>query len=98
MGMKRSRRKFTKAFKVKVAIEAIRERATVSELCKQFELHPNQISQWKREFLDNAENAFDSGKDESKKEHQQIDSLYRKIGELEVENDFLKKSLWKTER
>lgn len=58
--MKKSRRKFTDAFKAKVAIEALKERETLSELAKRFEIHPNQISIWKREFLENAENAFAS--------------------------------------
>lgn len=60
--MKKSRRKFTDAFKAKVAIEALKERETLSELAKRFEIHPNQISIWKREFLENAENAFASKK------------------------------------
>lgn len=94
--MKRSRRKFTIAFKTKVALEAFKERETLSELANRFELHPNQISQWKREFLNNAERAFD-GKDSQKEDpEKQIGELYQKIGRLEVENDFLKKSLWKT--
>jgi len=53
--MKKTRRKFTSAFKAKVAIEALKERETLSELAKRFDLHPNQISMWKREFLDNAD-------------------------------------------
>lgn len=49
--MGRTRRKFSSAFKAKVALEALKERKTLSELSKEFELHPNQISQWKKEFL-----------------------------------------------
>lgn len=93
--MKKSRRKFSSSFKAQVAIEALKERETLSELAKRFEISPNQISIWKREFLSNASNAF---KAEKKKEdsEQQVDKLYQKIGQLEMENDFLKKSLWKT--
>lgn len=93
--MKKSRRKFSAAFKAKVAIEALKERETLSELAKRFDISPNQISTWKREFLNNASQAFTS---EKKKEnsHQNTDKLYQKIGQLEMENDFLKKSLWKT--
>lgn len=96
MNMKRTKRKFTIAFKTKVAIEALKERETLSELANRFELHPNQISQWKREFLDNAERAFDGKGTKKEDPEKQMGELYQKIGKLEVENDFLKKSLWKT--
>lgn len=92
--MKHKRRKFTVAFKTKVVIEALKERETLQELSKRFELQPNQISQWKRAFLNNADKAFD--KKESDENNVDINKLYQKIGELEVERDFLKKSLWKT--
>lgn len=92
--MKKSRRKFTDAFKAKVAIEALKERETLSELAKRFEIHPNQISIWKREFLENAENAFAS-KNKKEESDNQVDKLYQKIGQLEMENDFLKKSYLK---
>ena len=92
--MKKSRRKFSAKFKAKVAIEALKERETLSELAKRFELHPNQISQWKREFTEGSERAFEKS---PKQEEPTVDpgELYRQIGELKVENDFLKKSLKK---
>jgi transposase len=92
--MKKSRRKFTDSFKAKVAIEALKERETLTELAKRFEIHPNQISIWKREFLENAENAFAS-KNKKEESDNQVDKLYQKIGQLEMENDFLKKSYQK---
>lgn len=95
--MKRSRRKFSAKFKATVAIEALKEQKSLSELATHFEIHPNQISKWKREFLDNAEQAFDgssSGSDDSEKVD--LKELYSHIGQLKVENDFLKKSLKKT--
>ena len=92
--MKKSRRKFTAAFKAQVAIEALKEQETLAELAKRFEVHPNQIGQWKREFLKNSSKAFE-GKKENDSETDQKE-LFAKIGKLEVENDFLKKSLWKT--
>ncbi len=58
--MKKTRRKFTSGFKAKVAIEAIKERSTLSELAEKFELHPTQITKWKKDFLENASAAFDS--------------------------------------
>ncbi|WP_116108728.1 transposase [Lewinella sp. IMCC34191] len=63
--MKRSRRKFTAAFKAKVAIEALKERQTLAELAEKFELHPNQISQWKQEFIAGSEQVFETGKGRS---------------------------------
>lgn len=95
MKMKKSRRKFTAAFKAKVALEAIKERESLTELARRYEIHANQISKWKREFLEHSEKAFDGQKEEESSK-EDLDKLYRKIGELEVENDFLKKSLWKS--
>src|SRR5690554_765420 len=92
--MKRTRRKFSSEFKSKVAIEALKERYTLSELAERFELHPNQISQWKQEFLERSKDIFDSPAKQSK-DTSQVDAekLYNKIGPLEMERDFLKKSL-----
>lgn len=94
--MKKTRRKFSNEFKAKVAIEALKERQTLSELAKTFEIHPNQISHWKREFMENAGKAFNNGGKEKENAEANQEKLYSKIGKLEVENDFLKKSLWKT--
>ena len=84
--MKRTRRKFTTAFKTKVALEALKERETLSELANRFEIHPNQISQWKREFLDNAERAFEGSGSKKSDSDAELNKLYQKIGKLEVEN------------
>lgn len=93
--MKRSRRKFSSAFKAKVAIEAIKERHTLSELAERFELHPNQISAWKKEFLSKANEVFDKTSVKQEEPDVDVDRLYSKIGQLEVERDFLIKSLRK---
>lgn len=92
--MKKTRRKFTGAFKAKVAIEALKERQSLAELSKHFEVHPNIISKWKKEFLENSSHIFDQRSKETEKEID-IDKLYAKIGQLEIENDFLKKNLRK---
>jgi transposase len=92
--MKRSRRKFSSAFKASVAIEALKERESLAELSKRFEVHPNIISKWKKEFIEKSASVFDNKTEDGSG----IDSekLYAKIGQLEIENDFLKKSLMKT--
>ena len=94
--MKKTRRKFTSPFKVKVAIEAIKERESLAEISKRYEVHPTMISKWKIEFLEKSAGVFDTKSDEDSG----IDpeKLYAKIGQLEIENDFLKKSLNKTVR
>lgn len=93
--MKKTRRKFSATFKAKVAIESIRERHSLAELAKKFEVHPNQISKWKQEFLDNASSVFDNNTEGAEESGPDADKLYAKIGELQLENDFLKKSLKK---
>lgn len=92
----KSRRKFKPEFKAKVAIEALKERESLAELSKRFEAHPNQISLWKREFLENASKAFEKEtKVDKQSPDQDPEKLFAKIGKLEVENEFLRKNLWK---
>ena len=90
--MRKTRRKFTSEFKSKVAIEALKERYSLSELAERFELHPNQISQWKQEFLEKSKDVFDKKSSKSKEDQVDLDTLYTKIGQLEVERDYLKKT------
>ena len=92
MKTKGKRRRFSASFKSKVAIEAARERATLAELAKKYELHPNQISQWKHQLLTTAEELFEesSGKEKEQQEAL-IDELYKKIGQYQIELDWLKK-------
>jgi transposase len=94
--MKQKRRKFSGAFKAKVAIEALKERETLAELSKRFEVHPNMISKWKQEFLEKSSEIFEKKSDAESEVD--ADKLYAKIGQLEIENDFLKKSLNKIGR
>ena len=93
--MKKERRKFSAGFKAKVAIEAIKEQQTVHELAVKYEVHATQINAWKRDFLNNAESVFSKGQDRSKDDSQEKKELYSKIGELQIQVDFLKKVLGK---
>ncbi len=92
--MKKSRRKFTSAFKANVAIEAIKDRESLAELSNRYEVHPTVISKWKMEFLEKSTGVFDKKSEEEP--GVDPEKLYAKIGQLEIENDFLKKSLHKT--
>jgi transposase len=88
------RRKFTSKFKTKVVLEALSERYTLAQLAERHKLHPNQISQWKSQFLSNAEMVFDKGiKSPKEQADQEKDRLLKTIGQLKVENDFLNKAL-----
>ena len=89
------RRKFKADFKAKVAIAAIKEQQTIEEICKKFAIHPTQANLWKREFLANAAQLFDKENKHLEQEDQEkkLQELYAQIGQLKVENDFLKKKL-----
>lgn len=73
-----------------MAIEALKERDSLAELSKRFEVHPNMISKWKKEFIENSSAAFESKP--SVEKEVDTEKLYAKIGQLEIENDFLKKT------
>lgn len=88
------RRKFDAKFKAKVALEAIKGEKTLSQLSSDYEVHPNQISKWKKELLRGVSEIFNksNGKQENNQK-EKIENLYKSIGELKVENDWLKKKL-----
>jgi transposase len=86
------RNKFSKEFKAKVAVEAIKGQRPVNELAQEFDVHPNQIARWKKDLLETAPEAFSKNKDrEAKRIEMERDQLYRKVGQLQIEVDWLKK-------
>ena len=90
----KKRKSYPSGFKTKVVLEALQERESIQEIGKRYDLHPNQISMWKSKFLSDASSVFEKGtkKDESEKEKA---DLFKKVGQLQMEVDFLKKVLGK---
>ncbi len=88
---KKQRRKFSAAFKAKVALEAIREQMTTVELARRYKVHANQIYKWKRELLDKAADIFETGAVNENIERE--GELLQKVGELTMERDFLARGL-----
>jgi transposase-like protein len=87
---KRTRRNHGPAFKAKVALEAIKGEQTLSELSARFQVHPNQIAEWKKQLLERAAEIFDKGK---RSEEPDANELHTKIGKLTMEIDFLSGAL-----
>ena len=91
--MSNKRKKYSPEFKAKVALAALKNEQTISELSQQFGVHPNMISTWKKALVDNAADTFGKNKKYHKNMDKKIDELHRQIGELKVANDFLSRKL-----
>ena len=92
--MKQTRKKHSAGFKAKVALAAIKGDRTIAELAVHFGVHANQIHNWKKQLLDGAVSVFEGGASgEGATNEAQVDLLYRQIGQLKVENDFLARKL-----
>jgi putative transposase len=88
------RKRHSAAFKAKVALEAAKQTRTIAELAKSFQVHPVQISQWKKQLLDGAESLFRDGRRREREEGQALQTeLYERIGRLNMEVEWLKKSV-----
>jgi transposase len=88
--MKQTRRKFSGEFKAQVAIAALKERESLAELAKRFDVQPLLIARWKKEFIERSAEIFETKAPEQEYQVEK-DRLFSKIGQLEMENDFLKK-------
>ena len=92
MGKRRMRKRYEAAFKARVALAAVRGDRTASELSSEYSVHGNLVSQWKRRLLSNVARVFEEPDDPQGRAQQElIDELHRKIGQLNVELDWLKK-------
>jgi len=93
--MSQKRRRFSAAFKARVAIEAIRGHKTVAELAGEYQVHPTQITTWKKQLFNAAEEVLSDRRGREREDQQElVAQLYQQIGHLKVELDFLQKKLW----
>jgi len=91
--MRRKRKQYSPEFKAKVALAAIKNEETVAQLAARYEVHPTVINTWKRNLLDGAPELFVNGKKKDNQTEAKVDELYRHIGKLKVERDFLSRKL-----
>ena len=90
----KKRKTYSAGFKTKVVLEVLQERETVQEIARKYELHPSQISTRKNQFLSNADVVFEKGTSRTEDDKEK-DALFKKVGQLQLEVDFLKKVLGK---
>ena len=91
--MRRKRRNHSSAFKAKVALAAIKGDRTLADLAEQFDVHPNQIQEWRKRLLENADTVFGRGQQQQEEAAGQVKDLHAKIGQLTMERDFLEQGL-----
>jgi len=90
--MKKGKRQHTAEFKAKVVLEALKEVASSAELASKFEVHPTQIAKWKKQFTESIPDVFGAAKERREKDVEaEKDRLLRKVGQLQMEVDWLKK-------
>ena len=91
--MRRKRRNHSSNFKAKVAVAALKGDKTLAELAEQFDVHPNQIADWKRQLLDTVDQLFGRSEKQAEDSEHKVKELHAKIGQLTMERDFLERGL-----
>ena len=91
--MRRKRRNHSTAFKAKVAVAALKGDRTQAELAEDFDIHPNQIMEWRKQLLENADQVFGRSEKQAEESECKIKELHAKIGQLTMERDFLEEGL-----
>jgi len=91
--MRRKRRNHSPSFKAKVALAALQGDLTMAELVQKYDIHANQISDWKKQLLESAPDVFGKGAQKAEESEETVAALHAKIGQLTMENDFLERGL-----
>ena len=91
--MRRKRRNHSAEFKAKVALAALKEDRTLTELAEQYDVHPNQIQNWRKQLVESAGDLFNRNTQSGHKGDEDVEALHAKIGQLTMENDFLERGL-----
>jgi transposase-like protein len=91
--MRRKRRNHSPSFKAKVALAALKGDLTMPELVQKYDVHGNQISDWKKQLLDSASEVFGKGAQKAEGSEETVEALHAKIGQLTMENDYLERGL-----
>jgi transposase-like protein len=92
--MGKKHKTYSADIKARVALEALRGQKTVAQIASEYQVHPTQVNQWKKQAMETLRSGFCSRKDETVSDEKKIDNLYRQIGKLQVENDFLKRAVY----
>ena len=92
--MGKKHKTYSADIKARVALEALRGQKTVAQIASEYQVHPTQVNQWKKQATETLRSGFSSGKDKAVSDEKKVDNLYRQIGKLQVENDFLKQAVY----